>query len=147
MALLLDHLGRTEDAARIEAAVDADIAERGATKRPTSVVGHEIAARLLPLRCTNRQIRALRDGCVAQRVRWADLVEVGVMTTDEGPLGEDFWLILIGADAKGCAVPSELPGFAELRDRVFKLPAFDFERWIEACGSTENAKFVCWKRP
>ena len=46
MALLLDHLGRTEDAARIEAAVDADIAERGATKRPTSVVGDEIAARL-----------------------------------------------------------------------------------------------------
>ncbi len=44
MALLLDHLGRTEDAARIEAAVDADIAERGSSKRPTSVVGDEIAA-------------------------------------------------------------------------------------------------------
>lgn len=46
MALLLDHLGRTEDAARIEAAVDADIAERGDSRRPTSVVGDEIAARL-----------------------------------------------------------------------------------------------------
>lgn len=46
MALLLDHLGRTQDAARIEAAVDADIAERGDSRRPTSVVGDEIAARL-----------------------------------------------------------------------------------------------------
>lgn len=46
MALLLDHLGRGTDAKRIEDAVDADIAERGATKRPTSVVGDEIAARL-----------------------------------------------------------------------------------------------------
>lgn len=112
------------------------------TERPEPPRAVEVS-----LEVDDEGVRLLRDGCVAQRVRWADLVEVGVMTTDEGPLGEDFWLILIGADAKGCAVPSELPGFAELRDRVFKLPAFDFERWIEACGSTENAKFVCWKRP
>ena len=46
MALLLDHLGRPEDAARIEAAVNADIAERGTDKRPTSVVGDEITARI-----------------------------------------------------------------------------------------------------
>ncbi|MFZ0529138.1 MAG: 3-isopropylmalate dehydrogenase [Propionicimonas sp.] len=46
MALLLDHLGRGADARRIEAAVDADIAERGTTTRPTSVIGDEIAARL-----------------------------------------------------------------------------------------------------
>ncbi|MDQ7993109.1 MAG: 3-isopropylmalate dehydrogenase [Propionicimonas sp.] len=47
MALLLDHLGRGEDAARIEAAVDADIVERGTARRPTSVIGDEIAARLV----------------------------------------------------------------------------------------------------
>jgi 3-isopropylmalate dehydrogenase len=46
MALLLDHLGRRDDAARIDAAVDADIAERGATKRSTSEVGDAIAARV-----------------------------------------------------------------------------------------------------
>ena len=46
MALLLEHLGRTDAAARIEAAVDADIVERGARQRTTSVVGDEIAARL-----------------------------------------------------------------------------------------------------
>jgi len=46
MALLLDHLGRGGDARRIEAAVDADIAERGSSRRPTSVIGDEIAARL-----------------------------------------------------------------------------------------------------
>ncbi|MGV8908725.1 MAG: 3-isopropylmalate dehydrogenase [Propionicimonas sp.] len=46
MALLLDHLGRGADARRIEAAVDADIAERGAHRRPTAVIGNEIAARI-----------------------------------------------------------------------------------------------------
>ncbi len=46
MALLLDHLDRHDDAARIEAAVDADIAERGTRQRTTSLVADEIAARL-----------------------------------------------------------------------------------------------------
>ena len=46
MALLLDHLGRRDDAARIEAAVDADVAARGAAQRSTSQVGDAIAARV-----------------------------------------------------------------------------------------------------
>lgn len=46
MALLLDHLGRREAAARIEAAVDADVAERGTASRSTAEVGDAIAARL-----------------------------------------------------------------------------------------------------
>ena len=46
MALLLDHLGRPDEAARIEAAVDADVTERGASKRSTREVGDAIAARV-----------------------------------------------------------------------------------------------------
>ncbi|WP_420175513.1 3-isopropylmalate dehydrogenase [Luteococcus sp. OSA5] len=46
MVLLLDHLGRSEDARRIEAAVEADIANRGDAKRSTSEVGDAIASAL-----------------------------------------------------------------------------------------------------
>ena len=46
MALLLDHLGLRDEAARIEAAVDADVAERGSAPRSTAEVGDAIAARL-----------------------------------------------------------------------------------------------------
>lgn len=46
MALLLDHLGRAEDAARIEAAVDADVASRGSAARSTAQVGDAIAGLL-----------------------------------------------------------------------------------------------------
>ncbi|GAA1377374.1 3-isopropylmalate dehydrogenase [Luteococcus sanguinis] len=45
MALLLDHLGRPEDARRIEQAVSADVAERTGARR-TSEVGDAIASRL-----------------------------------------------------------------------------------------------------
>ena len=44
MALLLDHLGRPEDARRIEAAVEADIAARGSQQRSTTDIGDALAA-------------------------------------------------------------------------------------------------------
>jgi 3-isopropylmalate dehydrogenase len=46
VAMLLEHLGRAGDAARIEAAVSADLSERGSAARSTSQVGDAIAARL-----------------------------------------------------------------------------------------------------
>src|SRR3954451_5060537 len=46
VALLLEHLGRVEQARAVEAAVAADLAERGSEPRPTTVVGDAIASRL-----------------------------------------------------------------------------------------------------
>jgi len=45
-ALLLEHLGYETEAARITAAVEVDLAQRGAAKRTTAQVGADIAARL-----------------------------------------------------------------------------------------------------
>jgi 3-isopropylmalate dehydrogenase len=46
VALLLEHLGRVEQARAVEAGVAADLAERGAEPRSTTAVGDAIAARL-----------------------------------------------------------------------------------------------------
>ncbi len=46
VALLLQHLGLADDAARVEAAVAADLAARGSEPRSTAQVGDAIAARL-----------------------------------------------------------------------------------------------------
>ena len=46
VAMMLEHLGRTDEAASIQAAVEADIAATGATKRSTSEVGDAIVAAL-----------------------------------------------------------------------------------------------------
>ncbi|MFE9422720.1 3-isopropylmalate dehydrogenase [Kitasatospora sp. NPDC006697] len=46
VAMLLEHLGFTAEAAAVEAAVGADLAERGSTARSTSQVGDAIAARV-----------------------------------------------------------------------------------------------------
>src|SRR5690606_38780842 len=46
VALLLDHVGLPEAAARVEAAVIADLSERGSTARSTSEIGSAIESRL-----------------------------------------------------------------------------------------------------
>jgi len=46
VGMLLDHLGLTDAAARVEAAVAADLAERGERVRTTAEVGAELAARI-----------------------------------------------------------------------------------------------------
>ena len=46
VAMLLEHLGRTDEARAVEAAVAADLAERGTTPRATPAIGDAIASRL-----------------------------------------------------------------------------------------------------
>jgi 3-isopropylmalate dehydrogenase len=46
VAMLLDHLGEEKAAAQVEAAVAADLAERGAAARSTSEIGDALAARV-----------------------------------------------------------------------------------------------------
>ncbi|GAC1386494.1 MAG: 3-isopropylmalate dehydrogenase [Marmoricola sp.] len=46
VAMLLEHLGRSEEAGSVQTAVAADLAERGTTSRSTSAIGDAIASRL-----------------------------------------------------------------------------------------------------
>jgi hypothetical protein len=80
-----------------------------------------------------------------ETVRWDDLQEVGIITTDEGPFSEDVYWILAGSEG-GCAVSGGAQGMNELLERLQKLPGFNNEVVIKAMGSTRNDKFQCWKR-
>jgi hypothetical protein len=89
--------------------------------------------------------RTLPDGRT-ETVRWRDLREVRILTTDEGPYVDDVVWLLLGGEGGGCAVPSETEGTDELLPRLQQLPGFDNEAVIQAMGSTAGAEFVCWKR-
>ena len=86
------------------------------------------------------------DG-VQETVRWDDLAEVVIISTDEGPWSEDVFWLLIGSGGKsGCAVPQGADGSKVLLEALQKLPGFDNELVIKAMGSTSNARFTCWKK-
>lgn len=79
-------------------------------------------------------------------IRWDDINEISIVTTDEGPLLPDLWLLLTGSN-NGCSIPQGAAGYDELFDRICQFPDFDFESVIEASACASNARFTCWKRP
>ena len=89
-------------------------------------------------------VRTLPDGR-SESVRWGELQEVSILTTDEGPYGDDVIWMLRGTGG-GCAVPSETDGVTGLLARLQQLPGFDNGAVIRAMGSTDAAEFVCWRR-
>ncbi len=88
--------------------------------------------------------RRLPDGR-QETIRWRDLAQVEIITTDEGPYADDiYWLLLDADGSHGCGVSNYAEGFPELLKRLQELPGFDNEAVIRAMGSTDNARYKVW---
>jgi hypothetical protein len=81
----------------------------------------------------------------SESVRWDELTRVELITTDEGPLVEDVFWLLFGDDGKGCVLPG-MTVEGDVLARLQALPGFDNEALIRSVSSTENARFLLWKR-
>jgi hypothetical protein len=89
-------------------------------------------------------VRTMRNGRT-ETVRWATLQSVSIVTTSDGPWGDDFFFVLEDA-AGGCAMPQLAQGTDALLARLQELPGFDNEVFLAAVGCTDDARFVCWRR-
>lgn len=88
-----------------------------------------------------------RCGGRIDEIAWGDLIEVGILTTDEGPIQEDVFFMLLGpTKEKGCSIPQGADGSQKLLERLGCLPDFDQGAVIRAMGSTSNNRFVCWQK-
>ncbi len=81
----------------------------------------------------------------SQQIGWDEIEEIDIVTTDQGPWLPDVWLVLLG-NTNRCLVPQIAVGYDALYERVSKLEGFDYDAVIAAMATTENAKFICWKR-
>ncbi|ABU56442.1 hypothetical protein [Roseiflexus castenholzii] len=84
------------------------------------------------------------DG-TSQRVEWADLRTVEVITTDSGPFAEDVFWRLHG-DGPPLLIPQSASGSDSLLARLQELPGFDNRAVIAAMSSVGNERFLCWMR-
>lgn len=80
--------------------------------------------------------------------RWADLTEVHIVTTSEGPWAPDvFWILFSGGPEASVVYPQGATGDPALLEAMqHRLPGFDDEAVIRAMGSTDDARFVVWRR-
>lgn len=94
---------------------------------------------------TGSQISVTRPDSGSQALLLSDLQEVAIVTNDSGPVGADvWWVISAKSTAQGCTFPAGATGEQDVLRFVQGLPGFNNERFIQAMGSTSNAKFVCW---
>ena len=89
--------------------------------------------------------RDLANGRV-ESVTGEELVEVSILTTSDGPFVQDVFFVLEGRNDTDCLVPQAAPESSVLLERLQRLPGFDNEALIRAMSSTDEQRFVCWRR-
>ena len=95
---------------------------------------------------TSDEIRVSHPRRPTEAIMLSELSEVSIVTNDSGPWGTDVWWLLLGAKPKsGCSFPGGASGEETVLKFVQSLPGFSNEAFVEAMGSTSNARFVCWR--
>jgi hypothetical protein len=86
-------------------------------------------------------------GEVKEQIHWKDIVEIRIVTTDEGPYQEDVFFVLAGDEGKGCLVPHDAAVRTKLLQELqTRFVTLDDKMVIEAMGSTSNNSFLLWKK-
>lgn len=78
--------------------------------------------------------------------RWADVTRVRIITTSDGPWGEDVYFVFDTAEGKGCVVPHAAVVRTKLLEEMqARLTGVNDHKVIEAMGSTSKNSFVIWE--
>ncbi len=79
-----------------------------------------------------------------ESIRWDQVIEIRLITTDKGPFEPDIWYLFIG-ESSGCSVPGEAKGFDQLWDEFkIRFQGLDYQAIIEA--GTDNSQKTIWKK-
>jgi len=87
------------------------------------------------------------EGTIREEIKWDEVTEIRIITTDEGPFREDVFFVLLGADNKGCLVPHDAAVRTKLLEELqTRFPSFDNEMVIKAMGCTSKNSFLIWQK-
>jgi hypothetical protein len=83
----------------------------------------------------------------SEAIAWPDIERIEVVTTDEGPWREDFFWLLESANEQGVAMGGDEAEAVNLLSLLRqRYPDLDNEAVIGAVQSTQNARFLIWRR-
>lgn len=78
-------------------------------------------------------------------VRWDDLREVSVVTTQNAGVSEDYFYVLAGSGKSGVLVSQALAAKHDLLSHLAKLPGFDHRGVADAMHASGAQRFVLWR--
>ena len=78
---------------------------------------------------------------------WDDVVNVEIITTDQGPFVDDLWWVFFLSDDSYIPISGNAQGCNDLIDCIVnQLGEPDWHQIIESSGNCENASFKVWSR-
>jgi hypothetical protein len=81
----------------------------------------------------------------SESVRWSELREVSIVTTQGVNLSEEYFYVLAGAGTSGVLVGQRLAAQHDLVSHLGKLPGFDHRNIANAMASPVNQRFLLWR--
>jgi hypothetical protein len=86
-------------------------------------------------------------GSIREQIRWDDVAEIRIITTDDGPYSEDVFFALVDENNKGCLVPHDAAVRYKLLEQLqSRFTGVDNQAVIRAMTSTANANFLIWSK-
>jgi hypothetical protein len=86
-------------------------------------------------------------GSIREQIRWDDVEEIRIITTDGGPFSEDVFFALLDRENKGCLIPHDAAVRCKLLETLqSRFTGVDDAAIIRAMASTSNQSFLIWKR-
>ena len=74
------------------------------------------------------------------------VTRVEIVTTDQGPAVDDLFWVFSGAGGQQVEIPGSAVGAEKLFDALASFPGADYQKVIEASGSTGSNHFVIWQK-
>jgi len=86
-------------------------------------------------------------GSVREQIKWNEIEEISILTTDHGPFAEDVFFALGGPNNHSCLVPHDAAVRTKLLEELqARFPSLDNKIVITAMGSTRKNSFLIWKK-
>lgn len=81
----------------------------------------------------------------SNNLKWNDVLEILIETNDQGPIADDVFFVLATRDVE-IKIPQTDSNAEELFMRLQGFEGFDNQTFIDSMSSSENKRFVCWKK-
>lgn len=81
-----------------------------------------------------------------ESVAWKDITEIVIVTTDKGPHDPYIWIVLCTEKGEGCMFPLGAKNSRAVIEKILGFPGLKLNIWAEALKSTDNRRFVVWKK-
>lgn len=72
-------------------------------------------------------------------IRWADVREISIRRTADGPRSADLWVMFVG-ERSGCSVPTGAQEFDAVMKSFERFPGFDHSCFLD------DSKSICWRK-